>query len=110
MEDIIKILSGAGTVGVVWGGLTYLGKKGYIRGRVTIGNDTNGNGEKKEDKVEVLEQHLATLTEVANHNFSDLKERFREHTDDDKEFFREQRGFNERLWQQIILRSKNENL
>ena len=92
MEQIIT----ASIAALVGGGAFWGAVKGGLI-NIRIGT----NGEKKEDKVTILETQLTQLTETANHNFTHLKERFEEHTKDDKDFFKEQREFNRDLWKEL---------
>ena len=74
----------------------------------TNSKNGNGNGASKQElldyKVEETKGNLKALAETANHNFTALKEQFEKHTEEDKEFFKEQRTFNEKLWEKITKR------
>ena len=90
-EIITVVVAALGGGAAFWGAV----KGGLINIRI----GTNGtNGDKK---VTTLENQVAKLAETANHNFTHLKERFEEHTQDDKEFFKEQREFNRDLWKEL---------
>ena len=76
MDDFLKILGGGGIVGTIWAIVIWLGRSGFIKGRVTIGNEQNGK--EKDCPNTEIKADIAKLydhAKIANDEMGKVQER-----------------------------------